>query len=146
MDKGNKFSGLAALRKGVLILLALGLPLACAPSLVVQLESDIKPPKYRGAKVLVTHLKSEGLKEPVLVDVSEKGDFYLTNLEKGAYLIEIMAPGYKLKTHKIEIKGSTDLKLKLEALTDTELSIFKIQKNRKASAGQGDVRLNLPSY
>lgn len=141
MVEANKFSHVAS---KVIYLLVGFLVSSCAPSLTGKLAVDSL--EKGEARVMLTYLNGGDAFNTKLLDVGSDGYFVATGLEDGDYLLEVILPGYKLKSEKISLKGSQDITIEMEKLSDTEITIFKMHKNRNAASGGGQVRLNIPTY
>jgi hypothetical protein len=127
--------------------LLLGLLLTgCASAISGQVKNtsgDIV--KHADARINVVRLDAPESPTPLILSVDEKGQFGSGSvLDDGSYIVEILVPGYKSSSQKVDLKGSKELSFTLVPLKTATTSSFKVQDERGSGVGEGGALLTPP--
>ncbi len=136
----------------VSILLICGLSLvlfSCASSISGQLKSvDGGIVTSGDARVNVSRLNDEKDATPLILNVNDDGSFTTgANLKDGSYLVEILVPGFKSTSQRVELKGSSAVDFTLtpiKSAANSQTTSFGVMEGGAAGRGEGGALLTPP--
>ena len=119
----------------------------CGGSISGQLMDEMKEPiSSEQATVNVVRLDESDQPVRVVVSVSPTGRFEVEeDLPAGLYLVEVMVPGYSVKSEKVKLESKLDLEIVMLRLADVDRrSVIHSHLMIPSGRGEGNASLTPP--